>query len=65
MLMNSVFWLARMEPMIAISPAAMDVNRIRQIEPKMLNFWHYGVLLMLLPGLVLVAGATIYAKRRD
>jgi hypothetical protein len=65
LLMNSIFWLAKMEPMIAISPAAMDVNRIKQIEPKLLNFWHYGVLLLLLPGLVLAAGATIYAKRRD
>jgi hypothetical protein len=65
LLMNSIFWLAKMEPMIAISPMAMDVNRIKQIEPKMLSFWHVGVLLLLLPGLVLAAGATIYAKRRD
>jgi hypothetical protein len=65
LLMNSIFWLSKMEPMIAISPAAMDVNRIKQINPGPLNFWRVGVLLVILPGMVLLAGATIYAKRRD
>jgi hypothetical protein len=62
---NSVFWLAHLEPMIAISPSAMDVSRIADMSTGMLNFWRIGVLLILLPGVVLAAGAFVYAARRD
>jgi hypothetical protein len=30
-----------------------------------LSFWRYGVLIVLLPGLVLVAGIGMYFARRD
>jgi hypothetical protein len=30
-----------------------------------LNFWRYGVLLILLPGAVIAAGLFVYAGRRD
>jgi hypothetical protein len=62
---NSVFWLAHLEPMIAISPAAMDVSRIGDMSNSMLNFWRIGVLLILLPGLVLAGGTMMYFARRD
>jgi hypothetical protein len=62
---NSLFWLAHLEPMIAISPAAMDVSRIDDMSNGVLNFWRIGVLLIILPGAVLAAGAGVYLKRRD
>ena len=63
--MNGVFWLAHDEPMIAISPAAMTVSRIGPMRPASAAFWHLGVLLIGLPGLVLAAGAAAYLSRRD
>jgi hypothetical protein len=63
--MNSCFWLSHQEPMIAISPAAMNVSRIREIKPGLLKFWHIGVLLIGLPGLVVIAGAMTYYTRQS
>jgi len=63
--MNSVFWLAKMDPMLAISPSAMEVSRIAEMSPAVLNTWRVGVLLILLPGLVIVAGMLVYVARRD
>ena len=62
---NSVFWLAKMEPMIAISPAAMEVARIEPMGEGALRFWRVGGLLIGLPALVVVAGAMVYFARRD
>ncbi|HMB95558.1 MAG TPA: hypothetical protein VKK61_05925, partial [Tepidisphaeraceae bacterium] len=62
---NSIFWLAKMEPMIAISPAAMEVSRISNMSDAALNSWRVGVVLILLPGLVLAAGIAMYFARRD
>jgi hypothetical protein len=62
---NSMFWLAKMEPMIAISPAAMEVSRISPMTDGALHFWHYGVLLGALPVMVVLAGVMVYAARRD
>ena len=62
---NSVFWLAKMEPMIAISPAAMDVSRIEQMGPRAQTFWRNFVLLAGLPLLVVIAGGLMYVRRRD
>ena len=62
---NSVFWLARMEPMIAISPAAMEIARIEPMSDGALRAWRVGGLLIGLPGLVVVAGAMVYFARRD
>jgi len=63
--LNSVFWLAHMEPMIAISPAAMDVSRIQPMSDGAQAFWRTGVLLIGLPLLVIVAGGLMYVRRRD
>jgi len=65
LMMNSIFWLAHMEPMISISPTAMEVSRIKEINKGALEFWRVGVLLVLLPALVIVAGVVMFVKRRD
>ncbi len=62
---NAAFWAAKLDPMIAISPTAMDVSRIGDVGTGALTFWRVGVLLILLPGLVVAAGLGVYAARRD
>jgi len=62
---NSVFWLAHMEPLIAISPEAMDVNRIGDMSDAALKFWRIGVLLIGLPIAVVLCGISVYFARRD
>jgi hypothetical protein len=62
---NSVFWLANMDTMIAISPSALEVPRVAPIADGTRDFWRWGVLTFGLPAMVLVAGAGVYLKRRD
>jgi hypothetical protein len=62
---NSIFWLAKMDKMIALSPSAMDTPRIRPISLGMLTFWRVGVLLIGLPLLALVSGLLVWQARRD
>jgi hypothetical protein len=54
-----------MEPMIAISPSAMDVSRIQPMSDASEWFWRTGVLLIGLPLLVVLAGGLMYVRRRD
>jgi hypothetical protein len=63
--LNSVFWLSRQEPMISISPTAMEVSRIKEIPKATLGFWRVGVLMVLLPALVILAGVFMFIRRRD
>ncbi|MCS7035015.1 MAG: GldG family protein, partial [Phycisphaerae bacterium] len=63
--MNAIFWLAKMDSMIAISPAAMEVSRIRPMSVSTLNAWRIGLLLVGIPGAVVAAGIAMYFKRRD
>ena len=63
--MNGVFWLAHQEPMIAISPSAMTVSRLAPMSRVGQGFWHVGVLLIGLPGLVVAAGVAAFLSRRD
>jgi hypothetical protein len=63
--MNSIFWLAKMETMIAISPAAMEVSRIEPMSEGALRAWRIGLLLVGLPLAVVVAGGLVYFARRD
>lgn len=62
--MNSIFWLAKMEPMIAISPSAMEVSRIRPMSPGALSAWR-AVLVGVIPGTAVLAGILMYLRRRD
>lgn len=62
---NAAFWAARMDSMIALSPAALQVSRIADMSPTVLNFWRVGVLLVLLPLAVLACGMGVYFSRRD
>jgi hypothetical protein len=62
---NSIFWLAKMEKMIALSPSAMDTPRIAPMSRHTLAFWRVGVLLVGLPGLALVSGFLVWRARRD
>lgn len=62
---NSIFWLGKMEKMIALSPSALDTPRIAPIAPGTLAFWRIGVLLIGLPALALAAGFVVWRSRRD
>jgi hypothetical protein len=53
-----------MEPMIAISPAAMDVSRIAAMSKGTKRFWDI-TLVAGLPLLVGLAGVLMYIRRRD
>jgi len=61
--MNSVFFLSRQDGMIALSPAAMDVNRL-ELSKDVQAFWRIGILLLGLPLLVVIAGIMVFLSRR-
>ena len=62
---NSILWLAHMDNMLAISPHALQVARIKDVTPTTLEFWRIGVLGVGLPLLVIFAGVVVYERRRD
>jgi len=62
---NAVFWLANMETMMAISPAAMEISRIAPMSDTVATTWRTGVLMIGLPLLVVLAGIGVYFMRRD
>ncbi len=62
---NAAFWCAKMDSMIALSPAALQVSRISDMSWGVLGFWRIGVLLVLLPLAVLAGGVGVYLSRRD
>ncbi len=62
---NSIFWLSHMDTMLAISPAAMQVSRIAPMSAGQLAFWHWGILIVAIPLMVLLAGTGVYLFRRD
>jgi hypothetical protein len=61
---NSIFWLAKNEKMIALSPSAMDTARIAAVEPGKLAFIRYGLILVVLPLLAVAAGVGVWFTRR-
>ena len=62
---NSMFWLLKMDTMISISPASFEVARVRpEMKDGTKTMWHF-VAVVLLPAMVLAAGAMVYFKRRD
>jgi hypothetical protein len=62
---NSVLWLAHQDSMLAISPHALQVARIKEMSPAALGFWRIGVFTVGLPLAVLFAGLLVYSNRRD
>jgi hypothetical protein len=62
---NSVLWAAHEDSMLAISPHALQVARIREMPPATLLFWRLGVLTIALPLLAILAGLMVYTRRRD
>jgi hypothetical protein len=62
---NAIFWLAHRDTLIAISPAAMEVPRIRDMSDAALTGWRVGVLLVGLPLAVVAAGVMVFFARRD
>jgi hypothetical protein len=61
---NSVYWLSKMDTMIAISPTALEVPRVVPMSDGLVIFWRFALVLGM-PFLVLAAGAFVYRKRRD
>ncbi len=62
---NSCYWLLKMDPMIAISPSAMQISRIDpQMSDGTRNVWR-GLMIVGLPLMVLAAGTFVWLKRRD
>jgi hypothetical protein len=62
---DSVFWLSHMDDMLAISPHALQVARVKNMSPGKLGFWRLGVLTAGLPLAVIFAGLMVYVRRRD
>jgi hypothetical protein len=62
---NSIYWIAKMDTMIAISPTALEVPRVAPLSDGLLGFLRLGVLIIGMPLLVLIAGTFVYLKRRD
>lgn len=62
---NSILWLAHQDSMLAISPHALQVPRIREMTPAAVDFWKGGVLALGLPLATIVCGLFVYAKRHD
>jgi hypothetical protein len=61
---NSVFWLTKMDTMIAISPTALEVPRVAPMKEGAKTAWN-ALLIAGLPLLVVVAGAMVFLVRRD
>jgi hypothetical protein len=64
LMLNSVYWLAGYDNMIAVSPRASAALRIRDIPPGTLMALDWGVLWAGAPLLLLVIGGVVYACRR-
>jgi hypothetical protein len=62
---NSILWLAHEDSMLAISPHALQVARIKDMSPATQNFWRVGILLVGLPLAAIASGLMVYSKRRD
>jgi hypothetical protein len=65
LLNNCVFWISHTESLIALSPTALEVPRVSQINDGLLRFLKGGVLIALLPLGVVAAGTLVYLRRRD
>jgi len=62
---NCVFWISRTDSLIALSPTALEVPRVSNINNGLAAFLKIGVLIVLLPLGVVAAGTMVYLRRRD
>jgi hypothetical protein len=62
---NGVFWLARMDGMIAMSPRALETPRVAPMKEGVRDFLRVGLMIILLPLGAVATGALVYLKRRD
>jgi len=62
---NSVFWLANMDTMIAISPQALETPRVAAMTDGVRDWFRVGLMIVALPFLAIATGAFVYLKRRD
>ncbi len=62
---DGILWLAHQDALLAISPHALQVARLKDMSQTTLNIWHIGVLTAGLPAIVIVAGLLVYMRRRD
>ena len=60
---NSVYWLAGLDELIAASPRTQDIRRIEAIAPATLNTWRW-VLVGGMPAVILFAGVMVWLVRR-
>lgn len=60
---NSVFWLAGLEDLIAASPRSQDVPRINPMSDDALG-WYRIVLLVGIPAVVVALGLTVWWRRQ-
>lgn len=60
---NSVYWLAGLDELIAASPRTQDIRRIDAIAPETLTAWRW-ILVAGMPVLILVIGVAVWLVRR-
>jgi hypothetical protein len=66
LLNNCVFWISHTDSLIALSPTALEVPRVSNIGNGFAAaFLKFGVVVVLLPLGVIVAGTMVYLRRRD
>ena len=63
--MNSVFWASGQDALLAISPAAMEVSRLRDMSTGELRWFARTLIVGGFRQSVLLAGVVVYLKRRD
>jgi hypothetical protein len=60
---NSVFWLAHMDQLIAASPRTQDIRRVQEIPRARLTLIQWALILGM-PGFTLLLGVAVYVVRR-
>ncbi len=62
LVMNTFNWLVEREQLIAIEGRSTEETRLFLTQPELLTIW--GMVLLLLPGIAVVTGVTVFMRRR-